>query len=262
MLNVHTGQECIESELTTHGLWFGREVHLYLAEVPQADGPALEKLVQRLPHDEQLRARRMVAGTAALQFVSACLLLRRTVAAYFGYSESAIRLRYGRHGRPTVESPAEISELSFSLSHTNGMVGCAFVRGGRIGIDVEWVDLRCNTLALEQSCLHPEELRLLSRYPTDLRRRAFLHLWTLKEAYGKALGVGLGVPFDKIRMVPDIDGVVRSPLDECGALRDSWALRCWRLGREHGLALASDALDRAVLVSSACPLEPAGDLQF
>jgi phosphopantetheinyl transferase len=80
----------------------------------------------------------------------------------------------------------------FSLSHTHGMVVCAAMQGqallGGLGVDVEASGRHVNALRLAQRYFAANEIAALQRLSNEPQRRAFLALWTLKEAYLKALG--------------------------------------------------------------------------
>ena len=90
----------------------------------------------------------------------------------------------GRHGRA----------LSLSLAHTAGAVLVGLRRGGRLGVDLE---PGARVLARPQGLLRrldARERRWLAGLSGPAQARALLRLWTLKEATGKALGRGLGLP--------------------------------------------------------------------
>jgi 4'-phosphopantetheinyl transferase len=131
------------------------------------------------------------------------------------------------------------------------MVACAFARALDVGVDVEHDNPRRDTIALEDVCLHGEERSVVERLPLALRRRTFFAIWTLKEAYSKALGVGLALPFERVRMLPDATGVVRKPLKEDGSLLGSWLMRVWQPGGEHCLGLAAGSANRGVRLTRA-----------
>jgi 4'-phosphopantetheinyl transferase len=86
-------------------------------------------------------------------------------------------------GRPHVPG------LAVSLSRTPSLVVAAASYGGLLGVDLEEVYPR-EVTALAERWFAPAELEWMAGQPDRLR--AFLQLWTAKEAVGKALGQGLG----------------------------------------------------------------------
>jgi 4'-phosphopantetheinyl transferase len=66
------------------------------------------------------------------------------------------------------------------------------------GIDVECIDRIADIGGLGQHVLGPAERATLSRLPADSQREEFFRYWTLKEAYAKARGYGMSIPFDRL----------------------------------------------------------------
>jgi phosphopantetheinyl transferase len=125
-------------------------------------------------------------------------------------SRRCARCGHPAHGRPTV-SAAE--PVSFSLSHSGAFAAVAFAFGElRLGVDVEEIKARPRIDGLAARVLNDEEHAnwLAIADPTE-QLRAFLRSWTAKEAYLKALGIGI---VTRLRDVPDrVDGWCARPLD-------------------------------------------------
>ncbi|MGW6282395.1 4'-phosphopantetheinyl transferase family protein [Kribbella sp. NPDC055071] len=85
-------------------------------------------------------------------------------------------------GRP------HIPGLAVSVSHTHQLVAVAASYAGPVGVDLEEVYPR-SIRGLAERWFDPAELEWMAARPDELT--AFLHLWTAKEAVGKALGQGL-----------------------------------------------------------------------
>jgi len=78
---------------------------------------------------------------------------------------------------------------------------------------------------------------LRDQHGVDLQSR-FAHYWTLKEAYSKAVGQGLGMAFDRINIDlnwPQKPGVTFFGLDDAPC---RWTFFTWCLGHAHVLSLA------------------------
>lgn len=91
-----------------------------------------------------------------------------------------------RTGRPWVPR----GDIHVSISHHAGRTAVAATTLGPIGIDIETVR-RVPARALAERWFDPAEARYVAGLPEHAQSDAFLRLWTLKEAVGKALGVGL-----------------------------------------------------------------------
>jgi 4'-phosphopantetheinyl transferase len=86
---------------------------------------------------------------------------------------------------------------------------------------------------MAERCAAPEELRRFLSLDTDPERNQFfIRLWTLKESYLKAIGVGLRVPLGGFSVLPVLtEGATVSP----GL--PGWHFREYDLGDSYALAV-------------------------
>jgi phosphopantetheinyl transferase len=132
--------------------------------------------------------------------------LRRLVAARAHLDADAVTIGHDDRGRPVVLGG---SALQASISHSGDFVACALAQR-RVGVDIERIDRAEADDALATRVCSADERHLLAQTEPGARRRALIRLWTRKEALSKALGVGLGMPFERLdvnRDIPVIDGV-------------------------------------------------------
>ena len=92
-------------------------------------------------------------------------------------------------GRPSLAPPFDRTGLHFNLAHTDGLVAMAVCRHARVGVDVE--KLGRAPLAVAERYFSAAEVAQLRALPPEAQPRRFVQLWTLKEAYLKAIGTGL-----------------------------------------------------------------------
>lgn len=124
------------------------------------------------------------------EFLWSRWLVRRSLARYLRRRKGTPRDSRRRGGKPFLPGMG----LEMSLSHTEGLVTCCFGRRA-VGIDVERVvngpsDRRRFSL-LARRFFTARENKDLDAMSPERRSREFLRLFTVKEAYGKALGRGL-----------------------------------------------------------------------
>lgn len=100
------------------------------------------------------------------------------------------------HGRPEL---AGALDVRFSLSHSESLAVVAVVAGARVGVDIEVDRPRPRLDALAARVLSEREHADWLEAEPNQRVRAFLELWTAKEAYLKAIGAGITRP---LRDVP------------------------------------------------------------
>ncbi|KIP12868.1 hypothetical protein PHLGIDRAFT_97610 [Phlebiopsis gigantea 11061_1 CR5-6] len=115
--------------------------------------------------------------------------------------------------KPYVTTNGPHEPIGYNITHDSGLVAVAFQSGPdlypdapayRIGVDAMLLQVpdRLTFGDLVESVgsqLTPFEEQLI-REPTDTdeKLRRFYLVWTLKEAYSKALGIGLGLDFKEI----------------------------------------------------------------
>ena len=148
------------------------------------DGPAVDRTT--LSADERLRAARFKSSEHREKYVAGRAWLRHVVGAYAGTPPAEVQFRYEELGKPVVDAS---NPVAFSLAHSESLAVVGIGLEGPIGVDVERVrpDVLDRTAAA--LVLSTAELELIDRHPD--RDRAFLRCWVRKEAYAKALGVGL-----------------------------------------------------------------------
>lgn len=163
--------------------------------------PANEVAQLALTLSAEERARAQKFGTEPLRqrWIAGRASLRVLLGQALGVAPSAVNLVRGRRGRPQVGGPAP---LDFNVSHTRGMaligIADALPAGMRIGVDVEHGERRVNADGLSRKFFTERERVALAPLADDPRRRAFLRLWTCKEAMSKATGDALSAPFRQL----------------------------------------------------------------
>lgn len=101
-----------------------------------------------------------------------------------------------KYGRPYIENSDLSTRLYFNLSHTENMIALVISHVEKLGVDVEWMLRKGQTLELAESFFTQLEVRELKNLPKTEQVGRFYTLWTLKEAYIKACGKGLSIPLD------------------------------------------------------------------
>jgi 4'-phosphopantetheinyl transferase len=181
-----------DAELASYLAGFGI-VEVNLADAPMAlwrlslDTPNAGLGSGSLDDFERERASRLSTGWLSRRYIAAHAAVRTILAAYTGVQPHDVRIDRLPTGKPVI---ANMRGLHFSLSHSDavGVVAVAF--GNPVGVDVELVR-PVGASVLERMSCTPREIRALARLRPSTRDAAFLSLWTAKEAFLKAQGVGL-----------------------------------------------------------------------
>ncbi|MFE7853225.1 4'-phosphopantetheinyl transferase family protein [Streptomyces sp. NPDC057403] len=176
-----------------------------------------------LDESEQQIAGRFLFERDRRQYLVAHALVRRALALEAGLAEAELVIFRSSRGRPFLQPPdgglpRGGPELDFNLSHASGYNLLGVMRGQRIGVDVERLGRDAQALDTIVDTFAPQERAWVARAaPGHSRDRRVLRLWTLKEAYSKARGLGLGLPFDEFAFeLAEDRGVIgfRPPADD------------------------------------------------
>lgn len=181
-----------------------REVHLWYLPTANFREDELADFAKVLSPQEQYQANRFAFDKDRRSYVMAHWLVRKVLSHYVPVAPDQWEFKRGLFGKPSISAPEQIPQLEFNLSHTVGMVACAITCAGAIGVDVERVRMR-EYLNVARRFFAPEEVQQLEHLPEQEQRSAFFRLWTLKEAYIKALGKGLSVDLSRFSF-PDVMG--------------------------------------------------------
>jgi 4'-phosphopantetheinyl transferase len=207
-------------------------------EVILASAPN-EALLAVLSADERERHARFHFRSDRDAYLVAHTLTRRMLASLAGVEPHELEFRAAEHGRPELAAPARACELSFNLSHTRGLVACAVARGCSVGVDTEHLDRGVELLGVARRVFSDRELAGLYPLSGEAQRRRFFDLWTLKEAYVKAIGKGLAAPQRAISFAPEQTDPVPVHFERAAA--DDPAVWCFRRhipGPNYRLAVA------------------------
>ena len=227
-------------------------VQLWVAPL-DVPGPVLARLATGLSAAECRRAERYHQAGSARRYVAGRGWLRQVLAAELGTGPGEVELVDGG-GKPRLAGVGPCFNLSRS-----GEVALIAVSPEEVGVDVEQVDGGRALEAAPLACT-PPELAGLDRLPAGERAEAFLQLWTAKEAYLKARGVGLAVPPGQVELGPGPEdaAVPARLLGEVGPGR--WWVRRLRPRPGFVAAVASEGRDWVIAVRDTADLPVEGVL--
>ncbi len=227
----------------------------------------LEAHTQLAP-DEIDRLTRLLRPASRRRHLGARILARWALARYVDATPAQLRFGHGEFGRPLLIEPT--SRLDFNLTHTEGIIACAVTPRGPVGVDAEPWPARPTALHIVDQVLTERERHRLEAAPAEQQAAVLAEHWVLKEAYTKALGLGLHRQFTSFEIgVDDRDDslaghlavgrravgrrapTVHDPHTDPAPDPD-WALRLLRCGASHVMALAAP--------TTGIDGEPAGDV--
>lgn len=170
------------------------QIHLWLIMAnPAPDAPT--RFAALLNGQEQARYERFVFEQDRQRFLLTRAGLRTLLSHYVpAIAPEDWEFVSNAHGKPRISNPGLTDRLFFSISHTPGLIAVAVSRQEEIGLDVENMQLPRRTVAVADRFFAGTEVEALLKLPVTEQDSRFFDLWTLKEAYIKARGLGLAIP--------------------------------------------------------------------
>ncbi len=173
------------------------DVHLWYRMTGSLDDAAVNAAVRLLSAEERARYERFVFAHDRRDFAAAHALLRGVLSTYEDVPTTGWRFEATDRGKPFLPGgDGGVARLAFNLSHTRGLVACGVGREADIGVDVEGLDRVPDDLDMAARYFSAGEHAQLASVAQSDRPARFAELWTLKEAYIKATGEGLGGGLD------------------------------------------------------------------
>ncbi len=240
------------------GLEFG--LQLWLAYPSDLVEPAIEEACAAiLDNVERARAARFRFARHRLEFLATHALTRMALSHAQPLPPQAWRFSVNKYGKPSpIPGPLRtdlgprggIPEcgLRFNQSNSLELAACLIARpdptgGGtaEVGVDVESFARAEEIVPLARRVFSAAERARLEALPIAARPDRALSLWTLKEAYIKARGMGLSLPLDGISFL--FDGPQAARLEVAPGVDDNpgrWRF-CHFDHEGHRIALAVEA---------------------
>ncbi|MFL6674351.1 MAG: 4'-phosphopantetheinyl transferase family protein [Massilia sp.] len=219
------------------------QVHLWLADPDQASLGELEaRCYPLLGGLERDKYRSFHFDKDRRLYLAAHALTRLVLARYTRLAPTGIEFVHGPNGKPRAQLPPPHTAIRHNLSHTEGLVGCVLARR-ECGLDIEALRPLPALDAIAAQLCSAGELAQLAALGGAARERHFFRLWTLKEAYAKATGQGIGAGLRQVSFAIDKDEV------SCSGAAGHWWFGCQSLPSGHALALAVDATPGPVALS-------------
>jgi 4'-phosphopantetheinyl transferase len=159
-----------------------------------------------LSEEEQARMASLRTDGARRRYLGARMLSRYALSDRTGRPLDLWVFRRSEHGRPEALPP--VDRVRFNLSHTDGMIACVVTHDTDCGVDVERSPARPDAVAHLPRFFAPAERAVLSGRP-GLRASEIAEYWVLKEAYLKALGIGMRRELSGFALSPPAAGPIR-----------------------------------------------------
>lgn len=165
-----------------------------------------------LNEQETARANRYYFPRHQRRFTIARAMLRVILAHYLGKNPQALVFDYLKQGKPYLRHH---ESLQFNLSHSEDTALLAVGQDYPMGIDIEYFSAR-SYHGIARHSFSQQENECLSHLPQAILPLAFFNIWAQKEAFIKAIGLGLSYPtqqFD-VPLLPDKPAILVDSLHQ------------------------------------------------
>ncbi len=216
------------------------EVHAWLGFLPGMHEAALLDAYRLLLNAEERKQQAQFRFSADRHsYLVTRAMVRTVLSKYARIPPRAWQFATNGYGRPEIANTDPSSmPLRFSVSHTRGLVVVAVARAPAVGVDVEEVRASPAPAAVASRYFAPQEILALHALPENRQSDRIYELWTLKEAYIKARGLGLSIPLDQFSFRLEGDRCVQLAIE--ASLQDRpelWKFWQFRPSADHVLAL-------------------------
>ncbi|MFA7256812.1 MAG: 4'-phosphopantetheinyl transferase superfamily protein [Kiritimatiellales bacterium] len=138
-----------------------------------------------LSNEELERAAKFINSRDAEGFILCRGLLRRILADCLKTEPSGLKFNRNAQGKPFLEN----GKLEFNVSHSRDRLLIAVTSGRAVGVDIEFRRSGLNMESIAKRWFAPEEQAFFQTLEDP--EQGFFEIWAKKEAYVKALGVGI-----------------------------------------------------------------------
>ena len=172
------------------------EIHLWQLEQGDFELSSLQnECLAWLTESELKRFQRFQFDRDRKQLLLGRVLMRVALSSYDrSVAPASWDFTHNDYGKPSISEEQNSASLYFNLSHSAEKVVLAVSRFKDIGVDVECARKPRRVEAIAQRFFSDLEATQLLSLPEDQQQSRFYDLWTLKEAYIKACGMGLAIP--------------------------------------------------------------------
>jgi 4'-phosphopantetheinyl transferase len=183
------------------------------------------RALPRLSAREQAEIARFRFDVHRHEHLVAIAMRRAVLSETLGVAPEAVELELGPHGKPDLAPSLQPAgaPVHFNITHAAQLVVLA-VHGRPVGVDTEALSRGQEIVGIASTVFTPREIGELLALSGAAQDRRAVSLWTLKEAYLKARGVGLYVDPLLVELAFDGDVPSLSLAPEAGDDARRWTL--------------------------------------
>lgn len=155
----------------------------------------LSILFSYLSCEEKTRVSKFLCEPLKRRYIISHGFLRFLLGECLSIFPSKVEYSYNKFQKPLCKQDPN---LYFNMSHSNNYVCYVFSFNYKVGIDIEFINNIFKIEDLLPSIAAPEEALAFDKLHEADKAYLFYKMWTIKEAFLKALGIGLSYPLSDI----------------------------------------------------------------
>lgn len=194
-----------------------------------------EKALGWLSASEQHQAESFSREASRNRYLQVRAAVRYCLAQHARCTPQQLIIERSETGKPKLVAPCP---LFFSISHSDNQLAIAITTMGEIGIDLEKVAARRPCTAIAERYFHPHETAVLQQLPAAEQPPFFFNLWTLKEAFFKAIGTGISTGLDKAQFSLAGKSIIARLDPSLHETETHWQFQQWSSDAGYKMALA------------------------
>jgi 4'-phosphopantetheinyl transferase len=202
-----------------------RPVHVYAVHMGEQSAALkqVERWLSLVPPDRAERIARFRNWQDRWRSLAGDRLVRYVLREQYRIPEERNVHRRDAYGKPALIG----QDAQYNVSHSGDWVTAAFHATEPVGIDIERIGEA--DLQLAEAMFARSEYEALCKKSIDDRARFFYAIWTGKESYIKARGLGLSIPLDSFCVASAVqsEGGLREAVVACSDTSG----RMWNLHR-------------------------------
>ncbi len=217
-----------------------RSVDMYEIDIKQIPRSPSHYLAY-LSHEEHMRAANM--GSQESRDFSVCSygIRREILSRYLNINPGSISFRENAYGKPDITNQNHKS-ITFNVSHSKDRLIIAISMNRDIGVDIQYINEGVPARRIAERVFSKTELDCLMAQNKKESFRTFYRIWTAREAYSKAVGMGFSLPSEDY---PDFSNIREGDVMS-GGERIWYLFRTLEMGEYECCVIVSDINDHKI----------------
>jgi 4'-phosphopantetheinyl transferase len=187
-----------------------------------------DSIISRMPEEQRVMYGQYVETKGGRRNLLGNLLVRNVISNKMRIKCHAIDIVRDKYGKPFhCNAPSNMPRVNFNVSHSGQWIVCAF-SDCPVGVDVQRIrPIDCD---IARRIYSKEEYQKLQSKSREEKLSYFYELWTFKESYIKAVGMGLSIPLNSFTVeIENNTATIKNNND--------LHLRQYELGEEYKMAV-------------------------